>query len=92
MPPPFFFHLFDQVPIPDDLARRSHFRIPEHMRMPSFQFLHQSIDHLFNSESFGFRGDLGVEHHMQQDIPQFFLHMRSIVMPNRRDEFTNFFP
>jgi len=79
------------MPVPDYLMAGSDLDVPEDMRMPALELLYQTVDHVLNIELLLFGGDLGVEHHLKEHIPEFLFHMMGVAPTRGSDKFSGLF-
>jgi hypothetical protein len=63
------------------------YRIAKHMGMAANQFFTDAFRNIAQIEPLVFLGDLGMEHHLQQEISQFFFEVSVVAMTNRICDF-----
>ena len=85
------FLLLDGLPIDLHGLLVGGIRLTEHMGMAAHHLVAQHLNHVVEVEQSPLPSDLGMEHHLQQQIPQLFLQFRVVPLGNRLRHLESFF-
>ena len=86
--PPLLLPL-QRLPIGQDVIGGLGLHVAEDVRVPSHQLAADRLGHLLDAEYAGFGGESGVEHHLQQEVTEFFFEVHvtlDVRGPGRRFE------
>ena len=85
-----FFRALDGVPLLEHGAGVARLGVAKNMRMPPNKFVTNVSGHVFDREAAFFTRDLGVDHHLQKQIAEFFAQIRIVAFPDRVRDFVSF--
>ena len=84
------FRLLNGIPLIPNPVHILHFRIPEHMWMPANQLIFDRPGNIIKIKRSALIRHLRMEHHLQQEVPQFHQHLAVIARLDGVDEFVHF--